>query len=115
MQIRGVEVEFDFLDADNIEKFENEAEKVKEKADKYKKQEMKYSEAIRTECKIIKDFFDAVFGAGMSEKMFGKKDNLNDCIKAFEDVTNAKIEQQKVLESTFARYTPNRAQRRANK
>lgn len=113
MQIRGVEVDFDFLDADDIEKFENEAEKVQKKAEEYKKQEMKYSEAIRLECKIIKDFFDNVFGKGISAKIFGEKDNLSDCIKAFEDVVNAKIAQQKDMENVFVRYIPNRAQRRA--
>lgn len=115
MQIRGVEVNFDFLDADNIEKFEDEAKKVKEKADSYKKQEMKLSEAIKTECGIIKTFFNNVFGEGTALKVFGEKNNLNDCIKAFSDIVEYKVKQQKDIENTFARYTPNRAQRRANK
>lgn len=113
MQIRGVEVDFDFLDADNVEKFENEAEKVKKQADEYKKQEMKLSEAIKIECGIIKNFFDKVFGEGTALRVFGEKNNLNDCIEAFSEIIEYKVKQQKDLENAFARYTPNRAQRRA--
>ncbi len=115
MKIRGVEVDFDFLDADFVEIFENEAQKVKEKAESYEKKDMKLSETIKVECKIIKEFFDNVFGKGTSLNVFGEKNNLKDCISAFEDIVKEKVEQQKGLENAFDRYQPNREQRRVQK
>lgn len=115
MKIRNVEVDFNFLDADDIERFEREAEKVRQECEIKGKEKMSYSQVIREECRIINNFFDNVFGEGVSEKLFGNKSNLEDHIKAFEDIVKQKIEQQKGLESTFERYQPNREQRRYNK
>ena len=75
---------------------------------------MSYSEVIREECNIIERFFDNVFGKGISEKIFNNKKNLNEHIKAFEDIVNEKIQQQKGLQNTIERYQPNREQRRYN-
>ena len=114
MKIRNVEVEFDFLDADDVEKFEIEAQKVKEECENRAKKEMSYSQAIREECKIIDNFFDNVFGEGISLKIFNGKSNLSEHIKAFEDIMNEKIEQQNKFKNTMERYQPNREQRRYN-
>ena len=114
MNIRGVEIDFNFLDADDIERFEKEAYKVKDECNKQKKETISLSEAIRKECKIINNFFDNVFGQGISEKIFKGKNNLDEHIKAFEDIVRAKIEQQANL-NEFDRYLPNREQRRYNK
>lgn len=114
MKIRNIEVNFDFLDADDVERFEKEAEKVKKECELKGKQELSYSETIREECNIIDTFFDNVFGKGTSEKIFNNKKNLNEHIRAFEDIINEKIIQQKGLQSTLDRYQPNREQRRYN-
>lgn len=115
MKIKGIEVEFNFLDADDIEIFEKEAEKVKHECEEKGKQKMSLAECIREECKIINNFFDNVFGVGISQKLFGNKNNLEEHIKVFEEVIKEKIEQQKGLQATFDRYQPNREQRRYNK
>ena len=115
MKIKGIEVEFNFLDADDIERFEKEAEKVRHECEEKGKQKMSLAECIREECKIINNFFDNVFGKGFSQKLFGNKNNLEEHIKIFEDVIKQKIEQQKDLQSTFERYQPNRQERRYNK
>lgn len=115
MKIRNIEVDFNFLDADDIERFEKEAKKVQEECEKKKNTKMSISEAIRGECNIINNFFDKVFGEGISLKMFNGKSNLEDHIKAFEDIVKEKIEKQKDLQNTFDRYQPNREQRRYNK
>ena len=114
MKIRNIEVDFDFLDADDVERFEKEAQKVKEECAIKDKKEMSYSEIIREECNIIERFFNNVFGDNISEKMFNNKKNLNEHIKAFEDIVNEKIQQQKGLQNTLNRYQPNREQRRYN-
>lgn len=115
MKIRNVEVNFNFLDADDIEKFEKEAERVKYESERKGKEEMPLSQLVREECKTINIFFDNVFGQGTSEKLFGNKNNLEEHIKAFEDIVQEKIEQQRGLQNTFDRYQPNREQRRYNK
>ena len=115
MKIREIEVDFDFLDADDVERFEKEARRVKEECEMKNKQEMSYSEVIREECNIIDRFFDNVFGNGIAEKLFKGKKNLKEHIKAFEDIVKEKIEQQKGLQNTLDRYQPNREQRRYNK
>ena len=75
MIIKDIEVNFSFTDADDIERFENEARKVEEKAKNYEKKEMSTSEAIREECNVIEEFFDNVFEKGISQRLFkGKKD-----------------------------------------
>ena len=114
MKIRDIEVEFDFLDADDIERFENEAKRVVEECKNTAKKEMSHSEAIRQECNIIEVFFDNVFGQGISEKLFKGKKNLNEHIKVFEDIAKMKNENQKDLQNTLERYQPNREQRRYN-
>ncbi len=114
MKILNVEVEFDFLDADNMEKFEEEARKVKEQCEMKGKENMSYSQVIREECNIIDNFFNNVFGQGIADKIFNGKKNLNEHIKAFEDIINYKVELQNKLESTLNRYQPNRQQRRFN-
>ena len=115
MKIRDIEVDFDFLDADDVERFENEARRVEEECKLKDKQEMSYAQTIREECNIVEKFFDNVFGSGISEKMFKGKKNLSEHIKAFEDIVNMKNEKQKDLQSTLDRYQPNREQRRYEK
>lgn len=112
MKIRNIEVEFDFLDADDMEKFENEARKVVEQCESKKKQQMSYSQMIREQCKIINDFFNNVFGDGISQKLFGNKDNLKEHISAFEEIAKEKENQQKSIVSSLERYQPNRETRR---
>ncbi len=114
MKIRGVEVDFNFLDADDVERFEKEAEKVQYECKQKEKIEMSTSQIIREECKIINNFFDNVFGEGVSLEIFKGKSNLEEHIKAFEDIVKEKIEKQKDLQNTFDRYQPNREQRRYN-
>ena len=115
MKIRNIEVDFDFLDADDVERFENESKRVVEECRNKAKSLMNCSEVIREECNIIENFFDNVFGKGISEKIFNGKKNLNDHIKAFEDIVKMKNEQQRDLQTTLDRYQPNREQRRYNK
>ena len=112
MKIRGIEVNFNFLDADDIEKFEKEAERLKQESEKRGKEKMSYPQAIREECEVINNFFDNVFGEGISLKMFNGKNNLEEHIKAFEDIVKEKLEQQRGLQNISERYQPNRAERR---
>lgn len=117
MRIKDIEVNFSFTDADDIERFENEAKKVEEKAKNYEKKEMSTSEAIREECNIIEEFFDNVFEKGISQKLFKGKKDIAEHINLFQDIVNAKLEQTKGLQNIYDnldRYMPNRETRRYN-
>ena len=108
MKILDTEIEFDFLDAKQVEKFEEEAKKVKEKCKNSKMKKLSLSEALKEECKIVDDFFDNMFGKGTSQKIFKGKMNLREHIKAFEDIVNEKIKSQEDLQRTFEKYMPRR-------
>lgn len=117
MRIKDIEVNFSFTDADDIERFENEARKVEEKAKNYEKKEISVSEAIREECNVIEEFFDNVFEKGISQKLFKGKKDIAEHINLFQDIVNAKLEQTKGLQNIYDnldRYMPNREKRRYN-
>ncbi len=121
MRIKNIEVEFSFSDADDLERLENAAKKVKEISAEYEKKELSVSEAIREECKIINDFFDEVFGEGISEKLFNGKNDLKEHIDLFKDIIDEKVRQTNAFQNMYdnieynSKYMPNREQRRFNK
>lgn len=115
MKIKNIDIDFNFLDADNVEKFENEAKKVVEKSENEKVKEMSYSEALRLECNIIEEFLDNVFGKGISEKIFEGKKDLMEHLKVFQDIVDEKNSKQQELQNLYNRYAPNRTQRRKSK
>ena len=106
MKIKDIEVNFDFLDADDIEKLENATKKVVEKTEEYKNKQLSMSEDIRVECGIINEFLDEVFGEGTSEKLFNGKNNLKEHINVFEDIMNEKIKYTNDIQSMYERYQP---------
>jgi hypothetical protein len=112
MIINGVELEIDFTDADFIERVEEACKEVFNKAEELKQdKKLSLAEGIRQECKILKDFLDYVLGDGTSEKLFKGKDSLNQCLKAFEDIINAKQNSMNEFESKISKYSPDRLKR----
>ena len=110
MKINGVELNVNFMDAEFVEKIENLSKEVHEQAEKAKSElkNMTYSQQIKEECKIIKNFFDNLFGEGISDKIFGDKNDLMLCLSAFQDLMEAKVRQQQEMNSLFAKYSPDR-------
>jgi hypothetical protein len=109
--INDVSFDIDFTDADFIEKIETGSKKVYEETEKLKNIDYTLAEGIRQECKILKEFLDYVLGDGTSEKLFGKKDSLHLCLKAFEDIIKKKEEQVKSINELAKRYSPERLER----
>lgn len=120
MKLKDIEVDFSFTDADDVARFENAAKKVYEEAEKNKKKETSASEVIREECNIIEEFFDSVFGEGISQKLFEGKKDIVEHIKMFEDIVKAKVEATRDIQNIYDnienadRYKPNRETRRYN-
>lgn len=111
MKINEVEFDVDFTDADFLERIEKGSKKVYEETEKVKKIEYTLAEGIRQECKILKDFLDYVLGEGTSEKLFGEKNSLHLCLKAFEDIIKEKEKQVKSINELVSKYSPERVQR----
>ncbi len=119
IKIRNVELDFDFNDADDMEKLENAIEKVQKKLNDLKIEGKKTSEVIRETCKNIFDCFNEIFGENTDKKIFGNKTNLNVCMEAFKDLIEARENQEneftEEMNSVVKKYSPNRATRRAKK
>ena len=111
--INGVEFDIDFTEAEIIERIDEGNKevqnKIKELEDNIKN--IKPAEGIRQECKILKEFLDYVIGDGTSEKIFGEKNSLKDCLKAFEDIINERNNQYDNLQDIIDKYSPDRLKR----
>ena len=126
MKILNQEIEFDFFDAEQMEKYEKESEIAQKELNSIDINKMKQSELINKTCETIEKCFDNVFGEGTSKKIFEGKKNFRLCVKAFKDLLKAKKEQvneiddeikdfQKELQEINAEYKPNRVTRRTKK
>lgn len=128
MKILEKEIDFDFFDAEQMEKYEKESEvaqkEIKNMMTNIKT--MKQSELINSTCETIENCFDNIFGEGSSKEIFEGKRNFRLCLKAFKDLVKARKEQEDELDVEMAdfekelkeigiEYKPNRATRRAKK
>ena len=115
MKIRDIEVDFDFLDADDVERFEKEAKRLLDRCDEEAKNNYTSSETIKVQCRIVEEFFDNVFGEGISEKIFIKRNNLKEHLEIYEEIIKESQSQNNEMRSKFGKYQPNREQRRYDK
>lgn len=110
----GNEFEFDARDADCAEALENAFDKMSEEEEKIPKTG-KSSEIIRGQCKLLKDFFDRIFGKGAGEAICTEKNNVVMCYNAYDEFLKLVREQKDDIintKNTFGKYS-NRQQRRA--
>ena len=98
MKILNTEIEFDFNDADDMERFENELNIMGSKLKNIKSVGRKRSIVIREFCEAVINCLDKTFGEGTGKKVFGEKTNLVLCIKAFEDICIARDNYDKMFE-----------------
>lgn len=121
MKLKDIEVNFSFTNADDIEKLEKGMEAVKNKTIEYKNKEINLSETIRNECKVLEEFFDNVFGEGISEKLFEGRMDLKEHTELFMEIANEKIKQTQGMQELYNdlqyknKYMPNREYRRNNR
>lgn len=121
MKLGDFEVDFSFTDADDIEKLEKGMEVVKNKTIEYENKEINLSDTIRNECKVLEEFFDNVFGEGISEKLFEGRMDLKEHTELFMEIANEKIRQTQGMQELYNnlqyknKYMPNREYRRNNK
>ncbi|HJC73214.1 MAG TPA: hypothetical protein H9698_10555 [Candidatus Ruthenibacterium merdavium] len=112
MTLNGIEFDFDFTDADDLERFENAYDALQKAQENAEAQNEKASVIVRSQCLAVKAFFDEVLGEDAYAQLVQKPSSMeqnNDAIfdfveaytKAMQDV-NAKT--KKRLES-FTKFT----------
>ena len=114
MKIFNVEVNFDFADADDLDRFEKEYPETQKKLEEIKWDNSKVSETIREFCTVIREFFNKVFGDGTANAIFGDKYNYRMCLNAFKEVVEEKDKQDNEANETLnylENYSPDRARR----
>ncbi len=113
IQLLNTEVEIDFLDAETNSKIEEGCEEVNKKTEELncKISNMKFSEVIKEECMLIRNFVDKILGKGMSNKIFGNKYSLYEVKEVFEVIIAEKIKQQEELFKFNKKYSTDRLKR----
>lgn len=113
LNVLGLELEYDFFDADQLEVYERENKKVAEDIGDMGQYEGKSTaDAIRIQCRIVDGFFDAVFGEGTAKRLFHGKANILEHMEAFGTVAQGANNARAEFEALEDKYTPNRAERR---
>lgn len=125
MKILDTEIEFDFYNAEQAEKFEKYADIATQELNDINTNKMKQSIFIKTVCEIVEKCFNNIFGEDISTKIFNNKKDFHLCIRAFKDLVKSRLEQenivareiedlQKEMTQATEKYS-NRATRRAKK
>lgn len=111
MQINGIEFDFDFAEADDLERFET-AYAVLSKETEAKTGESN-AQTLRRQCAATKAFFDAVLGQGSYDKIVDKPQNIRSSTEAiynFADAYAAALEEMDALaqkrRARYEKYTP---------
>ncbi|ADZ82560.1 DUF6673 family protein [Cellulosilyticum lentocellum] len=114
IKVNDVELNFDVMDAVQLENYEAALLKVK---NTNPAKGLSASGRIKEQCNVVKTFFDEACGAGTAEALFGDSYNYRTHYEAFESFINMISEEtkkeQKAMDERVAKYTLNRAQRRA--
>lgn len=105
MKILEKEIEFDFLDVDNLEKYEIALEQYLDEVNKIKQFQGKDSEGYKMLCEIVYDFFDKIIEKGAGEKILGKKRNFRNCLIAMEQIVQEKQNSDKEISDILNRYS----------
>lgn len=117
MIINGVELpDLDKYDLETAKKVEEVQDNLKNISEKVKG--LKQSKSIEIQCNAIFNVFNTLFGEGTDKKLFGDKVNLRTCFIALDQLlteVRKEDEEDEELKNIAAKYTPNRAQKRAKK
>ena len=113
IEISGVELELNLLDADVVEEYERLTKKIVARIQNKKAYEGKSNaEAMRYQCRCVDEFFDGLFGPGTSEELFPKKGDLAVRMDGFGKAMGAMEDSRNTVKEIVGKYTPDRAQNR---
>lgn len=116
VNINGVELELDLLDADVVEKYENLNKEIVEKIkDPANYEGLSNADGMRFQCRCVEEYFDKLFGYGTSEKVFPKNNNLGIRMEAFGQITSLSKQSTERIHDIQNKYAPERAMNRAER
>lgn len=113
MKLRDVEVDFSFTNTANLRKLQEAYKKVLEKDESNKKKTLDFIQQIDEECNIAREFFNEVFGDGIDKKIFDNENDYEIIMDTLESVMQEYEKQYSRIKEKYAKYSPNRAKRRA--
>ena len=112
ININGVELELDLLDADVLERYEMLHQEVAAKSKAPLPEGTSTADGMRMQCRIVDEFFDALFGPGTAKRVLGENSNLGLRLEAFGKVASMSSEVRQEISAIADRYGPGRLQNR---
>lgn len=89
ININGVALDMDVLDADVMERYETLCQNLMDKiGDKSAYEGKSTSEGMKYQCRAVDRFFDKMFGEGTADALFGGNNNLGKRLDAFGQVVS---------------------------
>lgn len=118
MLICGMEFDFSSLNADDVERMEAAQERQQAAAEaeqkRYEAENVPYTGILRSQCRLMMDYLDAVLGEGASARLGLSGNDFGAVLKACESFKQAMAEERAQL-SALKPLPQNRAQRRAQR
>lgn len=105
MKILNREIEFDFLDIENMAKYEEALEKYMKKLEEIKEFKGKDSEGFKMLCETVYNFFDELIGEGSAVQILGEKRNFGKCAKAMREIIQEKLKSEKEVDDILGKYS----------
>ncbi len=105
IEINGVTLQADFMDADFMEVFEAAAQDTKNKVNSGKTMQGSVAAQYRAMNQTVEDFFDDVFGDGTSDSIFQGSKNVMVHLEALARVEEAQRNEKKKFNDLSNRYT----------
>ena len=111
VEINGVTLEYNFLDADKVDVFVDEMQKVVTGAQGAKMETGKFKtvgDSIRYQIQLVETFFDTCFGNGTSAKIFPDNSDLKPRLEGFAAMRDLYNQSGSDVDAIVSRYSPNR-------
>lgn len=93
MILRNHEFSFSKLNANDVERMEaartKQLARAKAEQARYAREKSSVAEILRSQCRILMDFFDETLGAGASALLGLDGNDLNDCLKVSQEFKDA--------------------------
>ncbi|MEZ3506307.1 MAG: hypothetical protein K1W10_05075 [Lachnospiraceae bacterium] len=105
IEINGVTLQADFMDADFMEAFEAAAQDTKSEINSSKTMKGSVAAQYRAINQIVENFFDGVFGEGTAESIFQGSKNVMVHLEALARINEAQRDEKKKFNDLSNRYT----------
>lgn len=119
--VRGVELDFNFLDADHVQRLVDARKDLAEKHKNIMQTDVskvgleEYAGLLRQACQVFFDLFDEQFGDGTSNKLFGKTCNLETVLDIYQEFEQAVAGQSEAFAKKAGAYVPDTATKKKGK